>query len=291
VRRSTSRAATTCYADAFEDYTAFLAPHLARTRELLAAHGTLYLHLDYRAAHRAKILLDELFGPDCFLNELIWIYDYGGRPKRRGPPGTTRSSSTCATASAITSTTTRSIASRTWRGPRRPREGGPRQAPERLLVAHDRADELAREDRLPDAEAGGDRAPDGRRLHAPGGWCLDPFVGSGTLGSVCRTLDRRFVLLESSPEAVAVTRARLDAARAASRRSPSGRPTRVGLPLRVVVAPPTSRAIRRPAARVRLTWGACPPITTSPATRRRSRRRCGRPTPSAAGRRPRRRAR
>ncbi|MDT7582228.1 MAG: hypothetical protein QOK35_3515, partial [Pseudonocardiales bacterium] len=64
------------YDDAFEDHAGFLAPRLQRVRELLAPHGTLYLHLDYREAHRAKLALDELFGPECFLNELIWIYDY-----------------------------------------------------------------------------------------------------------------------------------------------------------------------------------------------------------------------
>ena len=47
--------------------------------------GTLYLHLDYREAHYCKLLLDELFGRECFLNELIWAYDYGAKPRRRWP--------------------------------------------------------------------------------------------------------------------------------------------------------------------------------------------------------------
>jgi site-specific DNA-methyltransferase (adenine-specific) len=47
--------------------------------------GTLYLHLDYREAHYAKVLLDALFGPECFLNEIIWAYDYGGKSKSRWP--------------------------------------------------------------------------------------------------------------------------------------------------------------------------------------------------------------
>ncbi len=47
--------------------------------------GTLYLHLDYREAHYAKVLLDEIFGRDCFLNEIVWAYDYGARPRRRWP--------------------------------------------------------------------------------------------------------------------------------------------------------------------------------------------------------------
>jgi site-specific DNA-methyltransferase (adenine-specific) len=43
----------------------------------------------------------------------------------------------------------------------------------------------------------------------PGDWCLDFFAGSGTLGAVAAKLGRRYVLIDSSPEAVAVARARL----------------------------------------------------------------------------------
>jgi site-specific DNA-methyltransferase (adenine-specific) len=43
----------------------------------------------------------------------------------------------------------------------------------------------------------------------PGGWCLDPFAGSGTLGAVCRQLGRRYVLVDNNPVAVEVMRARL----------------------------------------------------------------------------------
>jgi site-specific DNA-methyltransferase (adenine-specific) len=46
----------------------------------------------------------------------------------------------------------------------------------------------------------------------PGGWCLDPFAGSGTLGAVARDLGRRFVLADESPEAIAVIRRRLGGA-------------------------------------------------------------------------------
>ena len=103
-----------------------------------------------------KLLLDELFGRECFLNEIIWAYDYGAPhapplagqarhdPRLRARP-----------ASATTSTPRRSTASRTWRRARHAGEGGARQAADRRLVAHDRADRRAREDRLPDAEARG----------------------------------------------------------------------------------------------------------------------------------------
>ena len=53
--------------------------------ELLADHGTLYFHIDYREAHYCKLLLDEIFGREAFLNEIIWAYDYGAKPRRRWP--------------------------------------------------------------------------------------------------------------------------------------------------------------------------------------------------------------
>src|SRR5687767_15987525 len=58
------------YADTFEDYPAFLRPRLEHARRLLAEHGTLYVHLDPRESHYVKVMLDELFGRDCFLNEI-----------------------------------------------------------------------------------------------------------------------------------------------------------------------------------------------------------------------------
>src|SRR5690242_18196083 len=63
------------YRDSFDDYLGFLEPRLQEIRRVLAPEGTLYLHLDYREAHYAKLLLDEVFGRECFLNELIWAYD------------------------------------------------------------------------------------------------------------------------------------------------------------------------------------------------------------------------
>ncbi len=80
--------------DRFEDYWAFLEPRLLEAWRLLTDDGTLYLHLDYREAHYAKVLLDALFGRDAFLNEIIWAYDFGAKSGRGGPRSTTRSSST-----------------------------------------------------------------------------------------------------------------------------------------------------------------------------------------------------
>src|SRR6201990_2146358 len=201
---------TLSYDDAFADYLGFLEPRVSRARELLAPHGTLYFHIDYREAHYCKLLLDEIFGRDAFLNEIIWAYDYGAKPRRRWPakhdtilayvrtPGAHHFD-----ADAV--------------------EREPYMAPG--LVG---AEKAARGKRPTDvwfhtivptngAEKTGypTQKPAGvlRRLVAassrPGGWCLAPFAGSGTLGAVCRELGRRFVLVDSNPTAVDVMRRRL----------------------------------------------------------------------------------
>ena len=81
----TVRLGSRSFEDAFDDYLGFLEPFLAESRRVLKASGSLYLHLDYREAHYAKVLLDEVFGRECFVNEIIWAYDFGGRPKDRWP--------------------------------------------------------------------------------------------------------------------------------------------------------------------------------------------------------------
>jgi site-specific DNA-methyltransferase (adenine-specific) len=203
---------TLSYDDVFADYLEFLEPRVRRARELLAAHGTLYFHIDYREAHYCKLLLDQVFGREAFLNELIWAYDYGAKPRRRWPakhdtilvyvrtPG-----AHWFDAEAVEREPYMApglvTAEKAARGKRptdvwfhtivptngREKTGYPTQKPEGVL----------------------------RRLVAassqPGGWCLDPFAGSGTLGAVCRQLGRRFVLVDESPVAVEVMRSRLGA--------------------------------------------------------------------------------
>ena len=198
------------YDDQFGDYLAFLEPRLRRVRELLAPHGTLYFHIDYREAHYCKLLLDEVFGREAFLNEIIWAYDYGAKPRRRWP----------AKHDTIL-TYVRTPGAHHFDADAVERE--PYMAPG--LVG---AEKAARGKRPTDvwfhtivptngAEKTGypTQKPAGvlRRLVAassrPGGWCLDPFAGSGTLGAVCRELGRRFVLVDSNPTAVDVMRRRL----------------------------------------------------------------------------------
>jgi len=74
------------FSDLFDDYLAFLEPRLTEAYRVLAPHGSFYFHVDYREVHYCKVLLDGIFGRESFLNEIIWAYDYGGRPRDRWPP-------------------------------------------------------------------------------------------------------------------------------------------------------------------------------------------------------------
>jgi site-specific DNA-methyltransferase (adenine-specific) len=73
------------YRDKFDDYLAFLEPRLRESYRLLSANGSIYFHIDYREVHYCKLLLDQIFGREAFLNEIIWAYDYGGRTRKRWP--------------------------------------------------------------------------------------------------------------------------------------------------------------------------------------------------------------
>jgi site-specific DNA-methyltransferase (adenine-specific) len=198
------------YADAIEDYPAYLRPRLEHARRLLAEHGTLYVHLDPRESHYVKVLLDELFGRECFLNEIVWAYDYGARTKRRWPakhdtilvyvkdperyhfdaeavdrepymaPGL-QTAERAARGKLPTDVWWHTIVPTNGRE----KTGYPTQKPEGVLR------------RIVQASS------------RPGGWCLDFFAGSGTLGAVCAQLGRRYVLVDSNPEAIAIMRARL----------------------------------------------------------------------------------
>lgn len=85
-RFQSTKISTRSFSDIFDDYLGFLEPRLEEAHRLLAGNGTMYLHLDYREVHYAKVLMDGIFGRENFLNEIIWAYDYGGRPKNRWPP-------------------------------------------------------------------------------------------------------------------------------------------------------------------------------------------------------------
>ena len=198
------------YLDAFDDYASFIAPRLEQARRLLCDSGTLFFHIDWRESHYCKILLDEVFGRDCFLNEIIWAYDYGGRSKDRWPakhdtilvyvkvprahffdqdaitripylaPGLVTPEK-AARGKLPTDVWWHTIVSPTGRE----KTGYPTQKPLGVLR------------RIVQASS------------EPGDWVLDLFAGSGTTGAAARDLGRRFLLVDDSAQAVAVMRDRL----------------------------------------------------------------------------------
>ncbi len=208
----TTRGTVLGYDDAFADYWAFLEPRLEEAWRLLAPDGTLYLHLDYREVHYAKVLLDALFGRNCFLNEIIWAYDYGARTKRKWP----------AKHDTIL-VYVKNPGNYVFNAEAVDRE--PYMAPG-LVTA-----EKAERGKLPTdvwwhtivSPTGKEKTgyatqkPEGilRRIVSassqPGDWVLDFFAGSGTTGAVAAMLGRRFVLVDQNPDAIAVMRARFAA--------------------------------------------------------------------------------
>lgn len=198
------------YADSFDDFLAFLMPRIERCRELLDEQGSLYLHLDSREVHYVKVALDHLFGRDCFLNEIIWAYDFGGRPKNRWPakhdtillyvrnrkryhfdleaveripymaPGLVGKVK-AARGKSPTDVWWHTIVATNGKE----KTGYPSQKPLGVLK------------RVIAASA------------VPGLPVLDPFAGSGTTGEAAALYDRQFVLCDSNPEAVEIMSRRL----------------------------------------------------------------------------------
>lgn len=218
-RYATRLLSESSYSDSFEDYLAFLTPRLEEAHRLLAREGSLYFHIDYREAHHCKLLLDEIFGRECFLNELIWAYDYGARSRRRWP-----------SKHDTILLYVRDPAAYYFDAEEVDRE--PYMAPGLVTP------EKAARGKLPTdvwwhtivptngTEKTGypTQKPEGivRRMvlasSRPGDWCLDFFAGSGTLGAVAARLGRHYVLIDSNPEAVEVMERRLQLG---SRRCPT----------------------------------------------------------------------
>lgn len=198
------------YDDVFENYWEFIEPRLLEAWRLLAVDGTLYLHLDYREAHYAKVMLDAVFGRDSFLNELIWAYDYGAKSRSRWPtkhdtilvyvknprtyffdsdevdrepymaPGLVTPEK-AARGKLPTDVWWHTIVPTTGRE----KTGYPTQKPEGILRRIIRASSR------------------------PGDRVLDLFAGSGTTGAVASALGRESVLIDDNPEAIRVMRERM----------------------------------------------------------------------------------
>ena len=204
-RYRTSKMATRAYADAYDDYLTFLEPRLVEARRVLAQAGSLYFHIDYREAHYCKVLLDGIFGRDCFLNEVIWAYDYGGRTTRKWPPKhdnilvyvrdpdaylfnvdeVERIPYMAPNLVGPEKAARGKLPTDTWwhtivptNGPER--TGYPTQKPLGILK------------RIVAASS------------PPGGHVLDFFAGSGATGAACLALGRRFTLVDNNPTALEV---------------------------------------------------------------------------------------
>jgi site-specific DNA-methyltransferase (adenine-specific) len=200
---------TKAYNDRFDDYLAFLYPRLIEAYRILKENGSFYFHIDYREVHYCKILLDEIFGRDSFLNEIIWAYDFGGRSKDRWPakhdnillyvknpenyifnreaidripymaPGLVGKDKA----------TRGKLPTDTWwhtivATNSKEKTGYPTQKPIAIL------------NRIITASSN------------PGNIVLDFFAGSGTTGAACLELGRNFILIDNNPQSLEVMRKR-----------------------------------------------------------------------------------
>jgi len=198
------------YDDAFADYWEFLEPRLEEAWRLLADSGTLYLHLDYREVHYAKVVLDALFGRESFLNEIIWAYDYGARAKNKWP---TKHD----TILVYVKNPTGYYFNNT-EVDREPYMAPGLVTPEKVALGKLPTDVWWHTIVSPTGKEKTGYAtqkPEGilRRIiqasSAKGDWVLDFFGGSGTTGAVAGALERRFVLVDQNPAAIEVMRKRL----------------------------------------------------------------------------------
>ena len=190
------------FVDTFDDFMDFIAPRLQEAHRILSPTGSFFFHIDYREAHYCKVLLDSIFGRECFMNEIIWSYDFGGRSKRRWPakhdtilwyakspdhytfnydaidripylaPGLVTKEK-AARGKTPTDVWWQTIVPTNGRE----RTGYPAQKPlailERIVKVHSN----------------------------PGDLVLDFFAGSGTTGEAAARNDRRYVLIDNNPEA------------------------------------------------------------------------------------------
>ena len=207
-RYRTDVVGTSEYADIFDDYIGFLRPRMEEAYRVLDDHGSLFFHVDYREVHYCKVMLDEIFGRESFINEIIWAYDYGGRPKTRWPAKHDNI---------------------LWYA----------KDPNNYTYNYDAIDRIPY---MAPGLVGAEKAARGKtptdvwwhtivtgkektgystqkplaiinrivRVHSnPGDRLLDFFAGSGTLGEAAHREEREFTLIDNNPEAIEVMMQRL----------------------------------------------------------------------------------
>jgi site-specific DNA-methyltransferase (adenine-specific) len=208
-RYATVKLGARSFDDIFDDYLGYLEPRIVEARRVLTQAGSLYFHIDYRESHYCKVLLDCIFGRDCFLNEIVWAYDYGARTKRRWPPkhdtilvyvkDPVRYLFNVDDIDRIPYMAPGLV------GPEKARLGKlPTDTWWHTIVSPTGAEKLGYPTQKP--------LPILERIvrasSPAGGLVLDFFAGSGTTGEAALRVGRRFLLVDNNAEAIAVMRRR-----------------------------------------------------------------------------------
>lgn len=199
------------YDDTFADYWSFLAPRLIEAHRLLRDDGTLYVHLDWREAHYAKVALDALFGRECFLNELIWAYDYGAKAKRRWP---TKHDTILVYVKnpQIYYFDSDAVDREPYMAPglvtaeKAARGKLPTDVWWHTIVATNSAEKTG----YPTQKPLGVLRRIVQASSREGDWVLDPFAGSGTTAAAAHALGRRSISIDESADAIAIAAQRLN---------------------------------------------------------------------------------
>lgn len=198
------------YDDAFDDFLGFLEPRLCEAYRVIKPDGSLFFHIDYREVHYCKVLLDSIFGRDCFMNEIIWAYDYGARSRKKWP---TKHDNILWYAKD----------SENYTFNYEEMDRIPYMAPG--LVGEEKA---AKGKTPTDVWWHTIVSPNGKektgyatqkplgivqrivKIHSkPGDLAMDFFAGSGTLGEAAERLGRNWILVDNNPEAIRVMARRL----------------------------------------------------------------------------------
>jgi site-specific DNA-methyltransferase (adenine-specific) len=210
-RYATIKLGTKSYADLFDDYLAFLEPRLHEAYRVLALHGSLYFHIDYREVHYCKILLDTIFGRDCFLNEIIWAYDYGARTTKKWPPK--HDNILVYVKDPVNYTFNLDALDRIpymapgLVGPEKSARGKlPTDTWWHTIVPTNGKEKTG----YPTQKPLGILKRIIQASSNPGDLVLDFFAGSGTTGAACLALGRRFILVDNNQQALEVMGRRFD---------------------------------------------------------------------------------
>jgi site-specific DNA-methyltransferase (adenine-specific) len=209
-RYRTVKIGSTGYSDHFDNYLEFLRPRLEEAHRVLTAKGSLFFHIDYREVHYCKVMLDDIFGRECFQNEIIWAYDYGARAKQKWPAK--HDNILWYTKNAERYTFNLDECDRIpYMAPglvgaeKAARGKTPTDVWWHTIVPTNGKEKTGYATQKPLGVL--ERIV---KVHSnPGDLCLDFFAGSGTLGEAAAKNGREFILIDSSHKAIAVMEERL----------------------------------------------------------------------------------